>query len=114
MNLIDRIGYDAGATRLEDALAHAGEHGSHYLDFSADTGPNRVDNWPDDRLRAVRSVMDAHEIAVTVHTSSAVNVAEFAPHVSDGRPDDRYGVPGQYGDAALESGRSRIFRQAIP
>ena len=83
MDFIDRIGYDAGATRLEDALARAAEHGFHYLDFSADTGPNRVDNWPQERLRAVRTVMDANEIAVTVHTSSAVNVAEFAPHVSD-------------------------------
>ncbi len=83
MDFIERIGYDAGATRLEDALAFASEHGFHYLDFSADTGPNRVDNWPDDRLRSVRSVMDANEIAVTVHTASSVNVAEFAPHVSD-------------------------------
>ena len=47
------------------------------------TGPNRMDNWPDERLRAARTLMDAHEIAVTVHTSSSVNVAEFAPHVSD-------------------------------
>ena len=28
--------------------------------------------------------MDQHEIAVTVHTTSSVNVAEFAPDVSDG------------------------------
>ena len=83
MNFIDRIGYDAGATRLEDALAFAAEHSFHYLDFSADTGPNRVDNWPDDRLRGVRALMERHEIAVTVHTASSVNVAEFAPHVSD-------------------------------
>ena len=83
MDFIDRIGYDGGATRLEESLAFAGEHGFHYLDFSADTGPNRVDNWPDDRLRTVRAAMDDHEIAVTVHTSSSVNIAEFAPHVSD-------------------------------
>jgi sugar phosphate isomerase/epimerase len=83
MSLIDRIGYDGGATRLEDSLAFAAEHGFHYLDFSADTGPNRVDNWPDDRLRAVRTLMERHEIAVTVHTASAVNVAEYAPHVGE-------------------------------
>ncbi len=83
MNFIDRIGYDAGATRLEESLATAAEHGFHYLDFSADTGPNRVDNWPDDRLRAARAMMENHQIAVTVHTSSSVNVAEFAPHVAD-------------------------------
>ena len=83
MDFVDRIGYDSGATRLEDSLEFAARHGIHYLDFSADTGPNRVDNWPDDRLRAVRSMMDDHRIAVTVHTSSSVNVAEFAPHVGD-------------------------------
>ncbi len=79
MSLIDRIGYDGGATRLEDSLATAAEHGFHYLDFSADTGPNRVDNWPDDRLRAVRTLMDSNEITVTVHTASAVNIAELRP-----------------------------------
>ena len=46
MDFIQRIGYDLGATRLEESLAFAGEHDIHYLDFSADTGPNRVDNWP--------------------------------------------------------------------
>ena len=33
MNLTERIGYDAGATRLEDALSAAGRHGFHYVDF---------------------------------------------------------------------------------
>lgn len=83
MNFIDRIGYDSGAARLEDSLAFAAQHGFHYLDFSADTGPNRLDRWPDQRLRAVRALLDRHEIALTVHTASSVNVAEFAPGVSD-------------------------------
>ena len=53
MNFIRRIGYDASATPLEDALAAAAQHGFHYLDFSADTGPNRLDHWPDRLLLAV-------------------------------------------------------------
>ena len=81
MNFIRRIGYDAGATPLEDALAAAAQHDFHYLDFSADTGPNRLDNWPDDRIRAVRATMERHRIALTVHTASSVNVAEYAPGV---------------------------------
>lgn len=40
MNLINRIGYDAGANRLEDALAFAGEHGFHYLAFRR--APDRI------------------------------------------------------------------------
>ena len=81
MNFIDRIGYDAGATRLEDAIAFAADHNIHYLDFSADTGPNHIDRWPDDRRRAVRELTERHRIAITIHTSSSVNVAEFAPGV---------------------------------
>ena len=81
--LIDRIGYDAGAARLEDSLATAARHDFHYLDFSADTGPNRLDQWPDGRLRAVRTLMERHQVTLTVHTASSVNVAEFAPHVAD-------------------------------
>ena len=83
MNFVQRIGYDAGATNLEDALATAAEHDIHYLDFSADTGPNRADNWPDERIRAVRALMERHRITITVHTASSVNVAEYAPHVGD-------------------------------
>jgi hypothetical protein len=36
MNLRDRIGYDAGGTRLEDALAWAAANAFHYIDFNAD------------------------------------------------------------------------------
>ena len=45
MTLKERIGYDAGTTRLEDALSTAAEHGFHYLDFNADQGPNRLTEW---------------------------------------------------------------------
>lgn len=83
MNLTERIGYDAGSTRLEDALSGAGRHGFHYLDFCADAGDNRVDNWPQERLRAVRGIMERHSVTVTVHTGSSVNVAEFVPRVSE-------------------------------
>ena len=65
MNFIRRIGYDAGATPLEDGLAATAQHGFHYLDFSADACPNRLDNWPDHRIRAVRAAMALHNIALT-------------------------------------------------
>ena len=87
MNLADRIGYDAGATPLEDALAFAAAHRFHYLNFSADTGPNRIDQWHDHRLRTVRALLERHEITVTIHTASSVNTAEFAPYV-DAAVDD--------------------------
>ena len=43
MNLRDRIGYDAGGTRLEGALAWAAANALHYVDFNADRGSNRLD-----------------------------------------------------------------------
>jgi sugar phosphate isomerase/epimerase len=85
--LRDRIGFDAGATRVEDALAWAGQHGFFYLDFNADRDANRLDTWDDARVRAVRDTCERHGIHLGLHTSSAVNVAEFAPHVS-GAVDD--------------------------
>ena len=40
--LRDRIGCDAGATRLEDALETEAANGFYYLDFNAGEGPNRT------------------------------------------------------------------------
>jgi hypothetical protein len=43
MTLRDRIGFDAGSTRVEDALDWAARHGFHHVDFNADTGANLHD-----------------------------------------------------------------------
>jgi sugar phosphate isomerase/epimerase len=83
MNFRDRIGYDAGGTRLEDALAWAGANGIHYVDFNADRAANHLPSWDDTRVRAVREVCDRHDIHLGLHTASAVNVAEYSPFVAD-------------------------------
>jgi sugar phosphate isomerase/epimerase len=83
MNLRDRIGYDAGGTRLEDALAWAAANALHYVDFNADRGPNRLDAWSDERIQAVCDTCARHDIHLGLHTASAVNVAELSPYVSD-------------------------------
>lgn len=82
MNLRDRIGFDAGATQLEDAVAWAAANGFHFLDFNCDSGPNRLDEWPDARARALRKACDKAGMHIGLHTLSAVNVAETSPHVS--------------------------------
>jgi sugar phosphate isomerase/epimerase len=84
MTLRDRIGFDAGGTRLEDALAWAAQEKFHYVDFNADLGPNHLDDWGTDRVRAVRDACARHNIHLGLHTSSAVNVAEYAPRVAEG------------------------------
>ena len=82
MSLKDRIGADAGKTRLEDAVQWAIDNEFFFLDFNADTGPNHMETWAADRAREVRSMCEANGISIGLHTLSAVNVAEFSPHVS--------------------------------
>ena len=85
MTLRDRIGFDAGSRRLEDALAWASQHGFHHVDFNADLAANHlVTGWDDARVRAVRQTCERHDIHLGLHTSSAVNVAEFSPYVAEG------------------------------
>ena len=84
MNLRDRIGFEAGGTRLEDALEWAVAHGFHYVDFNADTGPNHLEAWDKERVSAIRHTCDRHGIHLGLHTLSGVNVAEFSPYVSRG------------------------------
>jgi sugar phosphate isomerase/epimerase len=82
-SLRDRIGFDAGGMRLEEALAWAVAHGFHYMDFNADRLPNRLDAWDSTRLQAVRQQCEHHDVHLGLHTSSGVNVAEFSPYVSE-------------------------------
>ena len=88
MNLRDRIGYDAGTTRLEEALATATEYGFHYLDFNADQGPNRLTEWGDERVTAVVRAAGENNVTLTLHTASSINIAEFSPYVDEAV--DRY------------------------
>lgn len=83
MGLRERIGFDAGSTRLEDALKWATEHDLHYVDFNADTGPNHLVTWSEARVRAVRDMCHHSGIHLGLHTTSGVNIAELAPFVSE-------------------------------
>lgn len=83
MSLVDRIGFDAGATNLEDALAVAARHRFRYLDFNADIGPNRLGRWSEERVRAVLDTCQRHQVRLSLHTSSGVNIAEFSPFVGE-------------------------------
>jgi sugar phosphate isomerase/epimerase len=83
MSLRDRIGYDAGGTRLEEALAWAAANSLHYVDFNADRAANHLQSWRDERVRAVRETCARHDIHLGLHTASAVNVAEYSPFVSE-------------------------------
>lgn len=82
MSLKNRIGFDAGKTRIEDAIRWAIDNKFFFLDFNADTGPNHMDTWTNERARNVRNMCESNDISIGLHTLSAVNVAEFSPFVA--------------------------------
>jgi len=82
MTLKDRIGVDAGKTKLEDAIQWAADNEFYYLDFNADAGPNHMDTWTPERSKEVREMCEANGISIGLHTLSAVNIAEYSPYVS--------------------------------
>lgn len=78
----ERIGFDAGGRRLEDALAWARANGFHFVDFNADIGPNHLHEWSDQRVEGVRRAAASAGVELILHTLSGVNVAEFSPMVA--------------------------------
>jgi sugar phosphate isomerase/epimerase len=84
MILRDRIGIDIGRKLpLEDAVAWAAEHDVTYIDMQLDTGANALNTIDDRRAAALRAACEQHGIHLGLHTSSAVNVAEYAPYVAE-------------------------------
>ena len=84
MKLIDRIGVDISRRlKLEDAIAWAAKNGLRHIDIQLDIGENALPKFDAKRCAGVRKLLDKHGIALGLHTNSAVNVAEYSPHVSD-------------------------------
>ncbi|HWB48968.1 MAG TPA: sugar phosphate isomerase/epimerase family protein [Stellaceae bacterium] len=84
MSLYERIGIDVGRKLvLEDAIEWAAEHKVRTIDIQLDTGDNALGTITGIRGARVRALCDKHKVTVGLHTSSAVNVAEYAPHVAD-------------------------------
>jgi len=84
MNLHDRIGVDIGRKLpLEDAVAWAAAHDVRFVDVQLDTGANALGTIDAPRAAALRALCERHGVHLGLHTSSAVNVAEYAPYVGD-------------------------------
>ena len=89
MRLRDRIGIDVGRKlKLEDAIEWAAAHQVRWIDIQLDTGPNALPSIDDARAAAIRRACQQRGVHLGLHTASAVNVAEYAPHVADAV--DRY------------------------
>jgi sugar phosphate isomerase/epimerase len=79
-----RIGIDVGEKLpLEDAVAWAARHGVGIIDVQLDGGDNAFTRIDAARASRIRDQCQRHGIRLGLHTSSAVNVAEFAPLVGD-------------------------------
>jgi sugar phosphate isomerase/epimerase len=84
MNLRDRIGVDVSRRlKLEDAIDWAAKNGLRHFDIQLDTGENALPKFDKKRCATVRKALEKHGIELGLHTNSAVNVAEYSPHVSD-------------------------------
>ncbi len=84
MQRLDRIGIDIGRKLpLEDAVAWAAHHKVHYIDVELDTGANAFTSLDAVRAATVRDACARDGLHLGLHTSSAVNVAEYAPLVAE-------------------------------
>jgi sugar phosphate isomerase/epimerase len=84
MGLFERIGIDVGRKLvLEDAVEWAAEHRVRYIGIQLDTGDNALGTISGVRGSRVRDLCARHGVTIGLHTSSAVNVAEYAPYVGD-------------------------------
>jgi len=84
MDLRERIGIDIGRKLpLEKGVAWAAAHSVRFVDVQLDTGANALGTIDARRAAAVRAECERHGVHLGLHTSSAVNVAEYAPYVAD-------------------------------
>lgn len=84
MSLFDRIGGDIGRKLvLEEAITWAAANRVWFIDMQLDTGANAMTAIDDTRAAALRAACERYGIHLGLHTSSAVNVAEYAPYVGD-------------------------------
>jgi sugar phosphate isomerase/epimerase len=85
VKLRERIGIDLSRSmRIEDGVEWAAKNGVRYLDIQLDNETNAMTTFDSKRVAAVRDAREKHGIHIGLHTSSAVNVAEYAPHASTG------------------------------
>lgn len=84
ITLRDRIGVDVGRKRgIDSAIAWAAEHGVRHIDVQLDTGENAFSRIDAARARAIRDAAERAGVRLGLHTSSAVNVAEYVPLLSE-------------------------------
>jgi len=69
----------ASSWPLEQAIRWAVEHGFRRVDFNADNAANYPATFTPERVALIRGLAADHGVAIGIHTSSAVNMAEITP-----------------------------------
>lgn len=64
---------------LEQAIRWAVEHGFRRVDFNADNDANYPGTFTPERVALIQGLAAEHGVAIGIHTSSAVNMAEITP-----------------------------------
>jgi sugar phosphate isomerase/epimerase len=84
--LRDRIGIDVGVSEEftpQEAVEWAAENNVKYVDTNLEHTNLDPDEYTDEDVEVVESLMEEHGISLGLHTNSAVNIAETSPHLDD-------------------------------
>jgi sugar phosphate isomerase/epimerase len=68
---------------VEDDVRWAADNGFVCSVFMTDAGPNGLLEWSDHRVSRMRRLCADTGVRLIIHTLSAVNVAEFVPHMRE-------------------------------
>src|SRR5262245_17258931 len=82
-DLAGRFACSPGGPDIEEGLRWAAEHGFRCAVFMTDAGPNALGEWSEHRVARVRRMCAELDARLIIHTLSAVNTAEFVPHMSE-------------------------------
>jgi sugar phosphate isomerase/epimerase len=84
MNIRERIGIDIGIKKpIEDGIEWARENKVRYIDFRLDISPQSFDEMTPERCDAIKTTLAETGVTMGLHTSSAVNIAEYSPHLAE-------------------------------
>ena len=83
-NIKNRIGIDLGASiAIEDGLIYASNADFRYVDIRIGDVKNKFESFDKYRISKVRNLIESKDLIIGLHTLSAVNMAEFAPYLSE-------------------------------
>lgn len=84
VSLNGRIGAAVVDLRVEEAIDFAHENGFRYIETELSRAGNDYASFDRQRIEGIRARTERTGVGIGLHTLSAVNMAEFSPHLNDG------------------------------